>query len=32
MDGETLRGMAVVSVQEARKLGTVDDVLLDLQG
>jgi len=31
MDGETLRGIAVVSVQEARKLGTVDDVLLDLQ-
>jgi uncharacterized protein YrrD len=30
MDGEALRGMAVVSVQQAEKLGTIDDLLLDL--
>jgi sporulation protein YlmC with PRC-barrel domain len=30
MDVDHLRGMAVVSVQQAEKLGTVEDVLLDL--
>ena len=31
MDIDQLRGMAVVSVQQAEKLGTIDDVLIDLE-
>jgi len=30
MDGEALRGMAVVSVQQAEKLGVIDDLYVDL--
>jgi sporulation protein YlmC with PRC-barrel domain len=30
MDVDRLHGMAVVSVQQAEKLGTVEDVLVDL--
>ncbi len=30
MQGEELRGLAVVSVQQAEKLGTVEDILVDL--
>jgi uncharacterized protein YrrD len=30
MQGESLRGLAVVSVQQAERIGTVDDILVDL--